>query len=244
MSNDQKNLVLRNVKDSKGNTLLHTAVKVNNFGLARKILEFNTSEALVRNSKGKLPCYYCKSHETMNLFQNQFGLVVRNVYHTNSPVIWKYPELLELCSDTDNHVLLRMEQIALYGNSILRLYDKDAFYKICNRARDPQGNNFWHACVKSKADTEYLKTLFPYLNKSIINERNVFGNTPLHVAESDELKILLIKFGAHSDCLNLEGKIAYKIVLNLQCIASRHLPKNANVPPHLKNFVELHKCSL
>ncbi|GFU12369.1 hypothetical protein NPIL_138411 [Nephila pilipes] len=224
MSDDQKRLVLQNIKDIKLNSVLHIAVKTNDYSLVKKILDFDVNQAEVRNLKGKFPSDYCKSHETMDLFLNLFPhrlrIVKRNVYHSNNVVIDKFPELLELMNDENNHTILRMNEIVLQGNSVLKTYGVNAFNKISTRARDHLKNTIWHACVNSSASVEYLETLFPYLNSSIINERNVFGDTPLHVAQSRKLKKLLVKHGAHSDCLNLEGIIAYKIILNLQCIAN------------------------
>lgn len=52
---------------------------------------------------------------------------------------------------------------------------------------------------------------------------------------------MLIDFGAHPDCLDNDNKLASHVILNLQCIAARHVPLHLKVPSHLTSLVYLHQ---
>ncbi|GFQ64284.1 hypothetical protein TNCT_356791 [Trichonephila clavata] len=139
MSADQKRSVLSNIKDLKGNTLLHIMVKLDHYQFVDEIIKFNPQETLRKNLKGKVPFSYCKSCYTMDLFGDYFNSITKNVYHSmRRPVLSTFPELLELVNDNEMHTLHRMEEIAKLGNTIIRHFGELAFKKICTRATDPQ----------------------------------------------------------------------------------------------------------
>lgn len=251
MPEDKRYYILHNARDEKGNTLLHIAAKTSNYNLTRKILQLYPYLQLIPNLKGKIPVQYCKYYHTFFLFNGNTWY--KKFYFANRPLMndgpfhslaRKFPQLLEIVNDKSME-RVTIPNMDLIGSAISALND-ETILLISRKVRDLAGNNVWHVYAKFFSDIAYnndMKTLYEKFDKSLINDRNIDGNTPLHFAKQEYVRQLLIEFGAHQDCLNYKGELACNIMLNLQCIASRYVPVKhySIVPKHLQSIVQLHQ---
>ena len=115
-------------------------------------------------------------------------------------------------------------------------------YKIAKKARDVMGNNLLHLAVAATNEfhINFFIEIFP---KDLLNCKNIYGETPLHFAKTPNVKKLLIKYGSHPDCQDLNN-VYVEYVCNLQCIAARSIPTShfKYVPNYFSPIVELHQA--
>lgn len=250
MEEDKCNQLLTDARDEKGNTILHLAAKAENSVLVEYILQRFPHVAHIRNRKGKIASDYCKSVATFVMFGEQWK---RNVYfyymHYENDFLSfcsrYYTELVDIVHDKDEISLVVVNNLDMFYHYQYK-FDDLSIKKICRRATDIAGNNLWHLFTLKYIILKNLG-MFPKildrLDDCMIDERNSFGETPLHLANDGEINKYLLGRGAHPDCLNNHNTLSSHIVLNLQCIASRNMsPKHyLQIPPHLINIVALHK---
>lgn len=249
MTHEKRSFLLNEARDEKGNCILHFAAKANDVGMIKYILRYYPHLANVKNVKDKIASRYCKIYETYSYFSDPWQRPMYMSYFSTpsfspmSNITIFFPELVELvhCEDDTAPVLINgLDNIIYHLHHLISPHIR----KIARKARDLAGNNLWHVTTTYCDNQDLMVFLYNHCSKSMINDRNNFGETPLHLAKSDYVRDLLMKYGAHPDCLNNECEIASHIVLNLQCIASRFVPKEhfSIIPHHLRNVVALHKA--
>ena len=250
MPKPKRDYLLNNIRDQKGNTMLHIAAKQQ---YSNDIIKYLLSEYKhlvdVKNHKGKTASQKCKFVETISLFDTQWH---KNIYWsyrvptmaTATPfaiVTFLFPELIEICQD-DKLSIVEMNGLGNVINFLPSLHPTH-IRKIAYRVRDSMGNNLWHIAAKYASNQFVLQFLFDIFPKHMIDYKNNQGDTPLHLAKSNPSQVdLLIKYGAHKDCLNLQN-VYVKSEMNLQCMAARCVPVQhyPDVGP-FKDIVMLHQA--
>lgn len=249
MDESKRQYLLTQARDFKGNTVLHLAAKSNKKDLVEYLLHLDRSLATLKNVKGKTPSSYCKIIDTFSLFNEQWQ---QDMYFrhqsVSSGLLWEMtvvsPELVEIVRGTTlDTTFVVVNNLDLLCNVYYTVLSKENLNKICRRAVDMAGNTLWHISVLDRNENrhEISNEILNILDVTMINARNNFGETPLHLAKDQHVKNLLLHRGAHPDSLDCNNKLASHIVLNLQCIAARNVPFDSIVPNHLIPIIQLHK---
>lgn len=253
LMNERQLRKVLDIKDEKGNSLLHFACKTNNSTLVELILSINNSYAKLVNIKGKKPIEYCKTHATFKCFNSATTFYQPIYFRTNSIHNFQFTTLgfiLDHCPDIALNLHKNQKFVCsnlnIVINCLLTRPDLGFIKKISKLARDTMGNTLFHKVVTHPISAQFASTLFLMFDTSVINERNWFGDTPLHLATDEITKQELVKFGAHLDSLNNKNELAYKRNLNLQCISAINIPRKhfLFIPNHLKDFVSLHHANV
>lgn len=116
----------------------------------------------------------------------------RNVFLDRTPRIQGmarfheiYHQLVNIVTDSSStgHVMAISNLDVLWVYQFL-LSDEN-IKKICNRVVDYCQNNLWHIYSQKSSYLPFVdfKLLFSKLDINMINNRNIFGETPLHLAE-------------------------------------------------------------
>lgn len=252
LSDEQKRKVIYNIRDEKGNTLLHYAAKKGKGFLIQSILRYDINTQYVRNIKGKLPINYCKNNYTFNCFDNTGEFYKQNFFNTyvfdttlrnGAGYIYMYfPDIIAHFNDTTPYICSNLLNFVPFMSYI----NPEIVTKISTYARDTAKNTLFHIVALWNIELQ-TKLLFYYkLDPAIINEQNDHGSTVLHMCKSDEERFNLIQMGAHPDVANSLKNIPIKkangneiIMCSLQCLAARKV--NVKYAPYpLKKFVQLH----
>lgn len=244
MDPTKRHHLLTDARDYKGNSILHLAAKADKTFLIKYILNLDPNYANLKNLKQKTPSNYCKYAQTFSLFHEQWKRKVyfnrgQQIVNIFSELTCKYPDLVEIVRDPKRTIYVNNLDILYYFHTELNTYN---MMLICRRALDMANNNLWHIFTEHcNRNSENMKALFDSLDVTMINNRNYFGETPLHLATNPIVKECLLKYGAHGDCLNNYNVMASHIIINLQCIAARNVPSQCYIPAHLLPIVSLHK---
>lgn len=215
--------------------------------------------AKVKNLKGKTPGDYCKVSDTFVLFRQPLKRKLYFKRNGNVETLWiqtflnDHPELVRLLrepkSTTDN-TAAALPVVAVHDLDDLINYvhvlSTKTMQEICRRVVDTTGSTLWHlfTIFGNKDDHgRRVQWYFDELDAAVINRRNAFGETPLHLAVRDEVKEYLLTHGAHPDCLDNRDRLASHHVMNLQCIAARNvaLPYRKHLHGPLLDVVALHR---
>nr|XP_042913208.1 uncharacterized protein LOC122273207 [Parasteatoda tepidariorum] len=246
--------LLREIRDRKGNTLLHYAAKMNKQELVAIILFLDPSTQFVPNIKGKLPIHKCRTNGILNILDYTGHLyrkyyfnsttLARGVQNPMTLLYYFFPDIFLHYGDKKPYVVGNLYHFVEYLSYLMPFQLR----QISTWVRDTVQNTLWHI-IANMNNLPNKCHYFDSLDPSIIDLRNIFGNTALHMARCEEDKKYLLQLGAHPDYINLAEEIPIQkktnnsttelLVCSLQCLAARKVqPKNA--PGHLKHFVDSH----